>query len=42
MSVKLMLNCSNEIWNKVKIYKIQHGLATMNDAVVDLIMRGLK
>ena len=35
------LEVSDELWDRVKIYKIQHKYKTLNEAVVELIKRGL-
>lgn len=38
---KLNLKCGNEIWNRVLKYKIDNKCANLNDAVLDLIEKGL-
>lgn len=42
MTTKLMLCCDDELWNKVKIFKIENSLNDLNEAVVELVKRGLK
>ena len=42
MAKKLILDCDNELWNKVLKYRIDKGFKKNNEAVVDLITKGLK
>lgn len=42
MASKIILDCDNELWDKVKIFKIENKLSDMNDAVLELVKRGLK
>ena len=42
MAKKLLLDCDNELWNKVLKYRIDKGLKKNNEAVIDLIKKGLK
>jgi hypothetical protein len=41
MVKKLILDIDNETWKEVQKYKIDKGLATNNDSVVELIKKGL-
>ena len=38
---KLMLKTDDNLWKKVYHHKIEYAFKTLNDAVVDLIQRGL-
>ena len=42
MAKKLLLDCDDELWNKVLKYRIDSGLKNNNEAVNDLIKKGLK
>ncbi len=42
MAKKLILDCSQELWNEVLKHKIDRGFKTTNEAVIDLIQKGLK
>jgi hypothetical protein len=42
MERKLVLKCDEILWDKVKIFKINSKLESNNDAVLELIRRGLK
>jgi hypothetical protein len=42
MPKKLILDIDDEIWKEVLKYKIDNDLKNNNDAVVNLIKRGLK
>lgn len=42
MAKKLLLDCDNDLWNKVLKYRIDNGFKNNNEAVVDLIKKGLK
>jgi len=42
MPKKLILDIDEETWKEVLKYKIDYGLKNNNEAVIKLIMRGLK
>jgi hypothetical protein len=42
MAKKLLLDCDNKLWNEVLKYKIDKGLKNNNEAVIELIKKGLK
>ena len=42
MAKKLLLDCDDKLWNEVLKYKIDKGFKNNNEAVVDLIKKGLK
>ena len=42
MAKKLILDCDNKLWNEVLKYRIDNGLKNNNEAVIDLIKKGLK
>ena len=42
MPKKLILDINNKLWKEVRIYKIQNNLKKNNDAVIELIKKGLK
>ncbi|NJO18469.1 MAG: hypothetical protein HC877_22870 [Thioploca sp.] len=42
MTKKLILDTDDKIWNKVLKYKIDNNLKNNNEAVIDLIKKGLK
>lgn len=42
MAKKLILDCEDKLWNEVLKYKIDKGLKNNNEAVVELIKKGLK
>ena len=42
MAKKLLLDCEDKFWNEVLKYKIDSGLKNNNEAVIDLIKKGLK
>ena len=42
MAKKLLLNSDDELWNKVLKYRIDKGFKNNNEAVIDLIKKGLK
>ena len=42
MSKKLILDTDDEFWKKVLKYKIDKNLKNNNEAVLDLIEKGLK
>ena len=42
MAKKLILDVNDELWNEVLKYKIDYGLKNNNDAVTQLIQKGLK
>ena len=42
MVKKLILDCDNKLWNEVLKYRIDKGLKNNNEAVLDLIKKGLK
>jgi hypothetical protein len=41
MAKKLILDVDNELWKEVLKYKIDKELKTNNDAVIELIKKGL-
>ena len=41
MAKKLILDSDNALWKKVLKHKIDMGFKNMNEAVLDLIKRGL-
>jgi hypothetical protein len=41
MPKKLVLDIDNEIWKQVLHYKINHNFKTNNQAVIELIKKGL-
>ncbi len=42
MAKKLILDCDDKLWNEVLKYRIDKGFKKNNDAVLDLIKKGLK
>ncbi len=42
MVKKLILDTDNKMWNKVLKYKIDKGFKNNNEAVLDLIKKGLE
>lgn len=42
MAKKLILDCSEELWEKVLMYKIKQKCKNNNEAVAQLIEKGLK
>jgi len=42
MAKKLILDCDDKLWNEVLKYRIDNGLKNNNNAVIDLIKKGLK
>ncbi len=42
MAKKLILDCDDKLWNEVLKYRIDKGLKNNNEAVIDLIKKGLK
>jgi len=42
MARKLILDTDEEIWKKVLKYKIDHNFKNNNEAVLDLIKKGLE
>lgn len=42
MPKKLILDVEDKLWREVLKYKIDYGLKNNNEAVVKLILRGLK
>ena len=42
MAKKLILDCDKKIWNEVLKYRIDKGFKNNNEAVIDLIKKGLK
>jgi len=42
MAKKLLLDCDDKLWNEVLKYKIDKGFKNNNEAVIDLIKKGLK
>ena len=41
MSKKLILDADDKLWNEVLKYKIDKGFKTNNQAVIDLLKKGL-
>jgi hypothetical protein len=41
MAKKLILDCEDKLWNEVLKYRIDAGLKNNNEAVIDLIKKGL-
>ena len=42
MAKKLILDCEDALWNEVLKYRIDKGLQNNNEAVIELIKKGLK
>jgi len=42
MAKKLILDCEDKLWNEVLKFRIDKGLNNNNEAVVELIKKGLK
>lgn len=43
MPLKLQLDVEDEeLWKEVQKYKLDHGLANNNEAVIELLKKGLK
>lgn len=42
MAIKLQLDCEDQLWNKVCAYRYTKGFKNNNEAVLDLIKKGLK
>jgi len=42
MTKKLILDCDDKLWNEVLKYRIDKGLKNNNEAVLELIKKGLK
>lgn len=42
MAKKLILDVEDKLWNDVLKYRIDYGLKNNNQAVVELIKKGLK
>ncbi|HLC71963.1 MAG TPA: hypothetical protein VJH37_00100 [Candidatus Nanoarchaeia archaeon] len=42
MAKKIILDCENILWNEVLKYRIDKGLKNNNEAVIELIKKGLK
>jgi len=42
MAKKLLFDCDDKLWNEVLKYKIDKGLKNNNEAVTELIKKGLK
>jgi len=42
MAKKLILDVDDKLWNEVLKYRIDYGLKNNNEAVVQLIQKGLK
>ena len=42
MAKKLILDCDNHLWNNVLKFRIDKSLKNNNEAVIELIKRGLK
>ena len=41
-TVKLQLRCNNKLWKEVRKFKIDQDLKDNNEAVIELIKRGLR
>ena len=42
MAKKLILDCDDKLWNEVLKFRIDKGLKNNNEAVIELIKKGLK
>lgn len=42
MAKKLILDCDDKLWNEVLKYRIDKGLKNNNEAVIELLQKGLK
>lgn len=42
MAKKLLLDCDDKLWNEVLKYKIDEGMKNNNEAVIELLKKGLK
>lgn len=42
MPKKLVFDCDEQTWDQVLKFKIDEGLRTTNDAVLQLVKKGLK
>jgi len=42
MAKKLILDCDDDFWKEVLIFRINNNLSNNNEAVIELIKRGLK
>ena len=42
MAKKLLLDADNKLWNEVLKYRIDKGFKNNNEAVINLIKKGLK
>lgn len=42
MAKKMILDCEDKLWNEVLKYKIDSGAKNNNEAVLELIKKGLK
>ena len=42
MKTKLQLKTDSKLWDRVLIFKIKNGFKNNNDAVIELIKRGLR
>ena len=42
MEKKIILDCDDKLWNEVLKYKIDSGAKNNNQAVIELIKKGLK
>ena len=42
MSKKIILDCEDVLWNKVLKFKIDNKLKNNNEAVIELLSKGLK
>jgi len=42
MAKKLLLDCEDKLWNEVLKYRIDSGFKNNNEAVIELIKKGLK
>jgi len=42
MAKKLILDCNEELWIEVQTYRLKHKLKNNNEAVLELIKKGLR
>jgi len=42
MAKKLILDCEDELWKEVLKFKIDHDFRNNNEAVIELLKKGLK
>lgn len=42
MAKKMIIDCDENLWKEVLMYKIKHSLKNNNETVVQLLQKGLK